>query len=107
MVVQLNKKIEIIKEDGIFQIPKDLKKQIQEFWKEQIKENPYLFNGETWNVVKKEETENAIKLYIQKTDYAHYLFDERVGIEGKYSCYNLHAGILLETKDNYYKRFII
>lgn len=102
MLVQLNKKIEIIKEDGIFQIPEDLKKQIQEFWKEQIKENPYLFNGETWNVVKKEETENAIKLYIQKTDYAHYLFDERVGIEGKYSCYNLHAGILLETKDNYY-----
>lgn len=32
----------------------------------------------------------------------HYLFDERVGIEGQYGCYNLNCGILLETQDGYY-----
>lgn len=45
---------------------------------------------------------DKIKISIQKTNYAHYLFDERVGIEGKYACYNLNCGILLETKDGYY-----
>ena len=54
------------------------------------------------SVTKFEELPDKIKLSIQKTNYAHYLFDERVGIEKQYSCYNLYSAILLETKDKYY-----
>lgn len=102
MVVKLNKKIEVIKKEGVFKLPEDLQKKIENFWEKQVEENPHLFNGEVYNVTKFEELQDKIKISIQKTNYAHHLFDERVGIEGKYACYNLSSGILLETKDGYY-----
>ena len=102
MVIRINKKIEVTKIKEKLELPKKLQIQIEEFWKNQVKENPHLFNGEVWTVTSFEELPDKIKIEIQKTNYAHYLFDERIGIEGKYTCYNLSCGILLETKDGYY-----
>ena len=102
MVIKVNKKIEVTKIEEKIELPKKLQIQIEEFWKNQVKENPHLFNGEVWTVTSFEELLDKIKIEIQKTNYAHYLFDERIGIEGKYACYNLFCGILLETKDGYY-----
>lgn len=102
MVIKINKKIEVIKIEETLKLPKNLRNQIEDFWKKQIAENPHLFNGEVWSVIKFEELPDKIKISIQKTNYAHYLFDERVGIESQYACYNLNCGILLETKDGYY-----
>ena len=102
MIIKVNKKIEAIKSDKELQLPEDLRKEIEKFWEEQVKLNPHLFNGQVWSVVKFEELPDKLRLTIQKTNYAHYLYDERVGIEGKYGCYNLNCGILLETKDGYY-----
>lgn len=102
MVINLKKKIEVKKIDNKLELPQDIRSKIDIFWKEQVEKNPHLFNGEVWSVTKLEELENEIKLWIQKTDYAHYLFDERVGLEGENACYNLNSGILLETKDGYY-----
>ena len=102
MIIKVNKKIEVTKIEEKLQLPQKLQIQIENFWKKQLIENPHLFNGEIWSVTKFEELPNKIKMSIQKTNYAHYLFDERVGIEGKYACYNLNCGILLETHDGYY-----
>lgn len=102
MVIKLDKKIEVIKLDEPLRIPENLQSQINELWGKQIEKNPHLFNGEVWSVSRVKELPDKIKIAIQKTSYAHYLFDERVGIEGKFACYNLNCGILLETKDGYY-----
>ncbi len=102
MVIKIDKEIEVIKIEETLKLPENLRNQIEDFWKKQIAENPHLFNGEVWSVTKFEELQDTIKIDIQKTNYAHYLFDERVGIEGQYGCYNLNCGILLETKDGYY-----
>lgn len=102
MVIKLNKKLEAVKLDEPLKIPENLQNQIEEFWSKQVEENSHLFNGEVWSVSGFEELADKIKISIQKTNYAHYLFDERVGIEGQFACYNLNCGILLETKDGYY-----
>lgn len=102
MVVKINKKIEVVKIEQTLILPDKLQNQIEDFWKKQVEENPHLFNGEVWSVTRFEELSDRIKIGIQKTNYAHYLFDERVGIEGQYGCYNLNCGILLETQDGYY-----
>lgn len=102
MVVKINKKIEVVKIEQILRLPENLQNQIEDFWKKQVEENSHLFNGEVWSVTRFEELPDRIKIGIQKTNYAHYLFDERVGIEGQYGCYNLNCGILLETQDGYY-----
>ncbi len=102
MVIRLYKKLEIIKNINQIELPKEIRKEIEVFWEKQVEKNPHLFNGEVWNVTKFDELENTISLTVQKTNYAHYLYDERVGLKGKYACYNLNGGILLETLDKKY-----
>ena len=102
MVIKLEKDLEIVKEEGNISLPKDILEKIEIFWKKQTEENPHLFNGEVWSVTKIEELEEKIRLTIQKTNYAHYLYDERVGLDKKFACYNLNGGILLETIDKKY-----
>ena len=38
MIIKVNKKIEAIKSDKELQLPEDLRKEIEKFWKEQKKE---------------------------------------------------------------------
>ena len=47
-------------------LPQSLRYKIDEFWNEQVKENPNLFNGEVWNVTKMEENKDNILLTIKK-----------------------------------------
>lgn len=82
-------------------LPQSLRDKIDEFWKKQVEVNPNLFNGEVWNVTKMEDNKDNILLTIEKTDYAHYLYDERHGIEEKYACHNLAGGTYIVTKDGY------
>lgn len=102
MIIKVNKKIEVTKMKEKIQLPKELQIKIDNFWKKEVEKNPHLFNGEVWSVTNFEELPDKIKMNIQKTNYAHYLFDERVGIEGKNACFNLSCGIWLETKDGQY-----
>lgn len=102
MVISIAKPIEARILDYPINLPLTLQSKIEEFWQKQVEKNPYLFNGEVWSVSKFQEFPDKLQLLIQKTDYAHYLYDERVGIDSPYSCYNLNCGILLETNDHYY-----
>ena len=81
MILHTNKTVKIKHTNKTIRLPEDLKRQIALFWKEQIKNNQHLFNGEDWNVTKMEELNNEIILHLEKTNYAHYLYDERHGIE--------------------------
>ena len=102
MVIKLNKRIEIIKSDEPVDLPSEIQKKIEAFWEKQVQVNPHLFNGDVWSVTKCEDLPDSIRMCIQKSSYAHYLYDERVGLEGQVACYNLNCGILLETIDGYY-----
>ena len=102
MEIELHKKLEIIRDSENVVLPKDIVEKIKIFWQKQVEENPHLFNGEVWSVTKFEELEDKFRLTVQKTNYAHYLYDERVGVEGDLACYNLNGGILLETLDKKY-----
>ena len=83
MVIRINKRIEVTKIKEKLELPKELQIQIEEFWKNQVKENPHLFNGEVWTVTSFKESPDRIKIEIQKTNYAHYLFDENLVKEYK------------------------
>ena len=102
MVIKLDKELEIIKGEKNVELPKDILGKIESFWQKQVEINPHLFNGEVWSITNFEELEDKFRLTVQKTNYAHYLYDERVGLEGNFACYNLNGGILLETIDKKY-----
>ena len=96
----LNIKIKI--EDKQIELPKELKIKIEEFWKQCKFENSNLWNGELMYVDEYKTEGNSIVINCKKSNYAHYLYDERIGLSKKYACNSLVAGCLLETSDNYY-----
>ena len=101
MVIHTKKQVKTKTIHKRMNLPQSLRDKIDIFWNEQVKENPNLFNEEVWNVTKMEENKEDILLTIEKTDYAHYLYDERHGIEEKYACHNLAGGTYIVTKDGY------
>ena len=102
-IQKINKTVILKFEDREINLPNELKENIEKFWKEAIKRNPNLYNGEDYAVEKVTETEENIEMLVVKSNYAHYLYDERIGIEEeKYRCCSPWGGILLLTKDNYF-----
>ncbi len=102
-IVKVNKPIILKFEDREINLPNELKENIEKFWKDAIKENPNLYNGQDYAVEVIIETERNIEMLVVKSNYAHYLYDERIGIEEeKYRCYSPWGGILLITKDDYF-----
>ena len=94
--------IKIEFKDEMIELQKDIKEQINIFWKQSKKANSSLFNGELICVSEYKEANNLIEITCKRTHYSHHLYDERVGLSKEYSCHNLVVGCLLETNDNYY-----
>ena len=78
MIKRINKTIKLVYENRIKILPEGLKNKINIFWEECIKQNPTLFNGEDYVVEKFEENDDEIVMHVVKSDFAHYLYDERV-----------------------------
>lgn len=102
-IVKIEKNIILKFEDRQIKLPDELKSNIEKFWKNALIQNPNLYNGQNYAVEKVTETKENIEMVIVKSTYAHYLYDERIGIkEEKYRCCSPWGGILLLTKDNYF-----
>lgn len=89
-------------EDKVIKLPEEIKRKIEEFWNKCELENPNLWNGELMCVGECRREGNKIIIVCQKSNYAHYLYDERIGLPKEYACNSLVGGCLLETSDNYY-----
>lgn len=89
-------------EDKQFELPEEIRRKIEEFWNQCRAENPNLWNGELMCVGECKREGNQIVITCKKSNYAHYLYDERVGLPKEFACSSLVAGCLLETSDNYY-----
>ncbi len=102
-IVKIEKPIILKFEDRKINLPIKLKEEIENFWNNAIKENPNLYNGQDYIVEKVKETEKNIEMLVVKSNYAHYLYDERIGItKEEYRCCSPWGGILLLTKDDYF-----
>ena len=88
-------------EDAQFELPHKIRAKIESFWS-QYTEGTSLWNGEVMCVGEYKRDENEMIITCKKTDYAHYLYDERIGLSQEFACNNLAAACLLETSDNYY-----
>lgn len=103
MLVKISKPIEVILDSEEIKLTEELKKDIDLFWKDLIKKNPCLWDGEDVCVQDLKEVEDKIIITCKKTRYSHYLYDEKIGVlDKKYKCSCLWGGILLKTKDKYF-----
>ena len=97
-----NTNIEVIVKDEKIELPEEIQKGIEEHWSKAKMQNTNIWNGELMCVSDCEIANDEIIIICKKSDYAHYLYDERVGLSKEYGCSSLVAGCLLETSDNYY-----
>ena len=102
-IVKINKPVIIKYENRKLELPNQLKEKIKEFWDYSTRENPNLYNGEDYTIEEVKETDECIEMLAIRTDYSHYLYDARVGIEQeKYRDISPWGGILLITNDDYF-----
>lgn len=102
-IIKIDKTVVLRFEDREISLPIELKEKIEKFWNNAIKENSNLYNGQDYVVEKVNETQDKIEMLVVKSDYAHYLYDERIGIRDDiYRCCSPWGGILLLTKDDYF-----
>lgn len=102
-IVKINKPIILKFEDREIKLPNEIKEEIKIFWTNAVKENPNLYNGQDYTVETVNESNDNIIMTVTKSNYAHYLYNERIGIkEENYRCNAPWGGILLLTKDNYF-----
>lgn len=83
-------------------LPKNIQEKIENEWNNALEKTPELWNGDVVHVCSYKEKENEILIECEKTTYAHYLYDERVGLPEEYVCHNISAGYFVETNDGYY-----
>lgn len=103
MIKQITKPIILKYENRTLNLPIEIKEDVEKFWNSLIKENPNLFNGENHCVESLTEKKDYIEMKVVKTNYATYLYSERIGLPNKtFKIIHIWSGILLETKDEYY-----
>ena len=93
-----NKDIQVSYIDKDIEIDEKDQKLIDDYWKSVP---DYFTRGKIFVVDKIEEDENNMSISILNSDYAHYIFVRKNPGKAR-NCYNLWAGILLETLDNKY-----
>lgn len=97
-----NKKINVIVSDEIIKLPSELKNKIDENFEKMKKDGANIWNGEVLCVDKFEISDEKIDVICKISNYAHYLYGERIGLPKEYECKNLSAGCLIETIDEFY-----
>ena len=97
-----NKKIQVILKNEIIELPSKLKEKINKNFENMKKTGANIWNGEVICVSKCNIEDDEVEIICKKSNYAHYLYGERIGCPKGYECNNLSAGCLLETIDGYY-----
>lgn len=80
-------------------LPEDVQARIDKYWNGLIESGKNYKRGEIFTVTEKSETDKAIKVEVEKTDYAHYLFCQNVEDLGDLGVRIIHPAILVETSD--------
>ena len=89
-------------------LPDEIHQKIDAFWNKVMEEKPNMWNGGLMCVSEFQKTANTISIVCRKSNYAHYLYDERHlhdpidGLEGSLACSSLVGACLVETSDGYY-----
>lgn len=97
-----NKEIKILYEEVDIDLPEQILNTIKENWKKIEQEKSNVWNGKVICIAEFIETDEKVEIHCRRSDYAHYLYDERIGLPQEYKCRNLSAGCILKTLDNYF-----
>ena len=96
------KKVNIIVKNEKFELSENIKEKMLENFKSMKQKGLNIWNGEIFCVSSMDIKKREINLVCKMSDYAHYLYEQKVGCPKEYKCMALSAGCLIETIDGYY-----
>lgn len=87
--------------EGNKDLPLEYLLNIKKNWKSEINEGKTYTNGKLFTMIGVDTSEETIHIYLQETDFAHYLYSRKNDIN-RYSCRSIAANVLFLTNDNYF-----
>ena len=95
-----NKKLTVELTGVKYFLPENLQQRIDDHWDGIVSGNKHLFRGEVFVVSDIKASKDNIRIKLDVSDYAHYIYGRKVGLPEKYVCKNLHTSCLIETADS-------
>ncbi|RTE09601.1 NUDIX hydrolase [Paenibacillus whitsoniae] len=102
MIKPIPKSIQVTVDREELQLPYTLQESINTYWDSLTKEKPYLTRGEIYSISHTIQFEEEMKITLQKTDYAHFLYSKQLSINHKYKCRGVVANGVILTKDGFF-----
>lgn len=97
-----DKELKLLCNNSLIKLPSNLQEKINNHFENIKNSGANVWNGEVFCVTNYKVEDNFVEIVCKKSDYAHYLYEERIGCEKQYECRNLSGGCLIETIDGYY-----
>ncbi len=82
------------------ELPVEYVEKVNENWKREMNAGKSYTNGKLYTMVATNILESKIQVYVQETNFAHYLYSKSIEID-KNSCRSMAANALLVTSDDY------
>ncbi|GMK37597.1 hypothetical protein PCCS19_06510 [Paenibacillus sp. CCS19] len=83
-------------------LPFTFQEVINGYWESLIKQKPYLTRGVIYSVSHMSLVDAELKVTLQKTDYAHFLYSKQLSTNHIYKYRGIVANGVLLTKDGYF-----
>lgn len=99
IISPLTKKLQVHFSRKHVVLPPVIQNKIDAYWNDLIKSGKKYKRGEVFAVTKKEHKKDCLDILVEKTDYAHYLYCQNVGMPGKNGVHIIHTAVLVETSD--------
>lgn len=82
------------------ELPVRYVEKVNENWNREMNAGKSYTNGKLYTMTAANVLEGKIRVYVQETNFAHYLYSKSIGIDEN-SCRSMAANALLVTSDNY------
>ncbi|MGR3764181.1 NUDIX hydrolase [Rossellomorea sp. NS-SX7] len=90
-----------VSEDGM-PLPHFLKESINSYWDSLIENGKPFHRGEVFSIKELTETKNELRVTLQRTDFAHFIYDKHFDLPEEFNCRVIVANALILTNDNHF-----
>lgn len=85
-------------------LPKDYCDEVENHWNSLLQGGKKFFRGDSYTFTNIETSDECVNIYVQLTDYAHFLYTIYKNTYTKHDCRVIYTSVLIETSD---KKFIL
>ena len=85
-------------------LPKEYSDEVEKYWNSLLQGGKKFFRGDSYTITKIETNADCVNIYVQLTDYAHFLYTIYKNTYTEHDCRVIYTSVLIKTSD---KKFIL